>query len=144
MAVRLADTRYTSGNPWTLAARARRRHHRDHRLRDVDPDVPADLPPESRIRCLWVAFTGVAVLYSSTTVYFLAEVGNGLDDIGQGPFGFWFKFIGENVPFMVLPPLVLYSIYLQIDYLTRAPECDRKSRLNAREDRAAEPRISRP
>ena len=68
---------------------------------------------------LWVAFTGVAVIYSSTTVYFLAEVSNGFKDIGQGPFGFWFKFIAENSPFIVLPPLVLYATYLQIDYLTR-------------------------
>ena len=30
-----------------------------------------------------------------------------------------FKFIAENVPFIVLPPLVLYAIHLQIDYLTR-------------------------
>ena len=78
-----------------------------------------DLPAESRIRSLWVAFTGVAVLMSSTAVYFLAEVSTGFIDIGQGAFGLWFKFIGENIPFMILPPLVLYAIHLQIDYLTR-------------------------
>jgi hypothetical protein len=61
----------------------------------------------------------VAVIYSSTAVYFIAEVGSGFADIGQGAFGFWFKFIGENLPFIVLPPFVLYSIHLQIDYLTR-------------------------
>jgi hypothetical protein len=115
----LADTRYTSGNPWTLALE----------LVGVTTGITLfvmwtrmfrpSLPPESRIRCLWVAFAGVAVLYSSTTVYFLAEVSTGFKDIGQGPFGFWFKFIGENLPFIVLPPLVLYSIYLLIDYLTR-------------------------
>lgn len=115
----LADTRYTSGNPWTLALE----------LVGVTTGITLfvmwtrmfrqSLPPESRIRCLWVAFAGVAIIYSSTTVYFLAEVSTGFKDIGQGPFGFWFKFIGENLPFIVLPPLVLYSIYLQIDYLTR-------------------------
>jgi hypothetical protein len=115
----LADTRYTSGNPWTLALE----------LVGVTMGITLfvmwtrmfrpSLPPESRIRCLWIAFTGVAVIYSSTTAYFLAEVSNGFDDIGQGPFGFWFKFIGENLPFIILPPLVLYSIHLQIDYLTR-------------------------
>jgi hypothetical protein len=56
---------------------------------------------------------------SSTAVYYLSEVGAGLNDIGQGAFGFWFKFIGENIPFMVLPPVVLYAIHLQVDYLTR-------------------------
>jgi hypothetical protein len=66
-----------------------------------------------------VAFACCAVLMSSTAVYFLSEVGAGLNDIGQGAFGLWFKFVGENVPFVVLPPLVLYAIYLQIDYLTR-------------------------
>jgi hypothetical protein len=52
-------------------------------------------------------------------VYFLAEVGAGFTHIGQGAFGLGFKFIGENIPFIVLPPLVLYSIHLQIDFLTR-------------------------
>jgi hypothetical protein len=66
-----------------------------------------------------VAFAGIAVLISSTAVYFLSEVAAGLNDIGQGAFGLWFKFIAENIPFMVLPPLLLYAIHLQIDYLTR-------------------------
>ena len=78
-----------------------------------------DLSDDSRIRCLWGAFTGCAVLMSSTAVYFISEVGAGFDDIGQGAYGLWFKFIAENVPFIVLPPLVLYAIHLQIDYLTR-------------------------
>jgi hypothetical protein len=66
-----------------------------------------------------VAFVGVAMLTSSTGVYFLSEVRSGFGDIGQGTFGLWFKFIGENLPFIILPGLVLYAIYLQIDYLTR-------------------------
>lgn len=56
---------------------------------------------------------------SSTAVYFLAEVGAGFGNIGQEAFGLGFKFIGENIPFIVLPPLVLYSIHLPIDHLTR-------------------------
>lgn len=115
----LADTRYVSGNPWTFALE----------VVGVTTGVTLfvvwtrlirpDLALESRIRCLWVAFAGVAILMSSTAVYFLAEVGAGFSDIGQGAFGLGFKFIGENLPFIVLPPLVLYSIYLQVDYLTR-------------------------
>jgi hypothetical protein len=34
-------------------------------------------------------------------------VGAGFENIGQGPFGLGFKFIAENIPFIVLPPLVL-------------------------------------
>jgi hypothetical protein len=56
---------------------------------------------------------------SSTAVYFISEVGAGFKDIGQGAFGLWFKFIGENIPFIVLPAMVLYAIHIQIDYLTR-------------------------
>jgi hypothetical protein len=115
----LADTRYTSGNHWTFALEV------VGVLTGITVFVAwtrlirRTLPIESRIRCLWVAFAGVAVIYSSTAVYFIAEVGSGFADIGQGAFGFWFKFIGENLPFIVLPPFVLYSIHLQIDYLTR-------------------------
>jgi hypothetical protein len=115
----LTDTRYTSGNPWTLGLE----------IVGVTTGVLVfvmwmrlvrpDLAVESRIRCLWIAFAGCAVLMSSTAVYFLSEVAAGFSDIGQGGFGLWFKFIGENVPFIVLPPLVLYSIHLQIDFLTR-------------------------
>ena len=102
-----------------IRPRDRRRRHRCRHVPGVDPIDPADLPAESRIRCLWLSFAGVAMLMSSTSVYFLSEVGSGFADIGQGAFGLWFKFIGENVPFIVLPAVVLYSIYLQIDYLTR-------------------------
>lgn len=115
----LADTRYVSGNPWVFALE----------IVGVGTGVTvfvmwtrlirSSLSPESRIRCLWVVFAGIAVLMSSTAVYFISEVGSGFSDIGQGSYGFWFKFIGENVPFIVLPPLVLYATYLQIDYLTR-------------------------
>jgi hypothetical protein len=115
----LADTRYTSGNPWTFGLEVvgviTGVTVFSVWIRLIRPDLAA----ESRIRCLWLAFAGVAVLMSSTAVYFLAEVGAGFTDIGQGGFGLWFKFIGENIPFIVLPPLVLYAIYLQIDYLTR-------------------------
>lgn len=120
----LADTRYVSGNPWIFA------------LEIVGVCTGATvfvmwtrlirptLPTESRIRCLWVAFAGCAVLMSSTAVYFLAEVGAGFANIGQGAYGLGFKFIAENIPFIVLPPLVLYAIHLQIDYLTRRAGVD--------------------
>jgi hypothetical protein len=52
-------------------------------------------------------------------VYFLSEMRAGFGDVGQGAFGFWFKFVAENVTFAVLPFFVLYAIYLQVDYLTR-------------------------
>jgi len=115
----LADTRYVSGNPWIFALE----------VVGVTTGVVVflmwtrlikpELSQESRIRCLWVAFAGCSVLMASTAVYFLAEVGAGFADIGQGAYGIGFKFIAENVPFIVLPPLVLYAIHLQIDYLTR-------------------------
>ena len=47
------------------------------------------------------------------------KVRAGFSDVGQGAFGFWFKFVAENVPFAILPFFVLYAIYLQVDYLTR-------------------------
>ena len=113
----LADTRYTSGNPWTFGLEVV--GVTTGAIVITTRLIRADLPTESRIRSLWVAFAGIAVLMSSTAVYFLSEVGAGFNDIGQGTFGLWFKFIGENIPFIVLPPLVLYAIHLQIDYLTR-------------------------
>ena len=115
----LADTRYTSGNDWIFG------------LELVGVAVGAtlfivwtrllraDLPTESRIRCLWLAFAGCAMLISSTGVYFLSEVRAGFGDIGQGGFGLWFKFIAENVPFMILPFFALIAMHRQIDHLTR-------------------------
>jgi hypothetical protein len=115
----LADTRYVSGNPWTFGLEVVGVTTGIVVIATWSRLVRRDLPSESRIRCLWVAFACCAVLMSSTAVYYLSEVGAGLNDIGQGAFGFWFKFIGENIPFMVLPPVVLYAIHLQVDYLTR-------------------------
>jgi hypothetical protein len=78
-----------------------------------------DLPDESRIRCLWLSFLGIAALLTGTVAYYVAEIRAGFSDIGQGAFGLWFKFVGENVPYMILPAFALYAIYLQINYLTR-------------------------
>jgi hypothetical protein len=115
----LADTRYVSGNPWTLALEVVGVLTGTTVFVMWTRLIRRDLPSESRIRSLWIAFAGCAVLMSSTAVYFLAEVATGFTDIGQGAFGLGFKFIAENIPFIVLPPVVLYSIHLQIDYLTR-------------------------
>jgi hypothetical protein len=115
----LADTRYASGNPWTFALEVVGVTTGIVVITMWTRLVRESLPVEKRIRSLWVAFAGIAVLMSSTAVYFISEVGAGFKDIGQGAFGLWFKFIGENIPFIVLPAMVLYAIHLQIDYLTR-------------------------
>ena len=78
-----------------------------------------DLPDESRIRCLWLSFFSIAVLDAGTTTYYIAEIRAGFTDIGQGAYGLWGKFIGENVPYLILPYLVLYAIYYLTDHLTR-------------------------
>lgn len=75
-----------------------------------------DLPDESRIKSLWLVCT---VLLTGTVVYYVSEIRAGLHDIGQDGYGLWFKLVGENVPYMILPVFVLYAVYLQVDYLTR-------------------------
>ena len=49
---------------------------------------------------------------------------SGFHDIGQGAFGLWFKFVGENVPYLILPYFVLYAIYYLVDHLTRQAALD--------------------
>ena len=115
----LADTRYVSGNPWILALEIVGVLTGTMVFVMWTRLVRTTLSDEARIRCLWFAFVGCAILMSSTAIYFLAEVGAGFENIGQGAYGLGFKFIAENVPFIVLPPLVLYAIHLQIDHLTR-------------------------
>jgi hypothetical protein len=115
----LADTRYVSGNPWVFGLEILGVTIGVIVIVTWSRLIRRDLPAQSRIKCLWVAFACTTSLTTSTAIYFLSEVGAGLNDIGQGAFGFWFKFIGEQIPFIFLPPLALYSIYLQVDYLTR-------------------------
>jgi hypothetical protein len=74
---------------------------------------------EQRLRSLWLAFGGIAVQLATTLVYFISEVRTGFADIGQGWYGLAFKFIFINLPFLVVPPFVLYAIYQQADFLTR-------------------------
>ncbi|MCV7423164.1 emopamil-binding protein [Mycobacterium yunnanensis] len=121
----LADTRYVSGNPWIFALEVVGVLTGIMVFVMWTQLIRTHLATESRLRCLWFTFTGVAILMSSTAVYFISEVGAGFGDIGQGGYGLGFKFIAENVPFIVLPPLVLYATHLQIDYLTRAAARDR-------------------
>jgi hypothetical protein len=78
-----------------------------------------DLPDESRIKSLWLVFVGITELLTGTVVYYVTEIRAGFNDIAEGAYGLWFKFVGENVPYMILPVFVLYAVYLQVDYLTR-------------------------
>jgi hypothetical protein len=78
-----------------------------------------ETPDEARIRALWLAFAGISILFATTTVYFVSEVRTGFADIGQGWYGLAFKFIFINLPFLMVPPFVLFAIYRQVDYLTR-------------------------
>jgi hypothetical protein len=115
----LADARYTNGNNWIWGLEFMGVLVGVALFAVWTRLIRRDLTPQSRIRCLWLAFAGTAMLISSTGVYYMTEVRSGFADLGQGAFGLWFKFVGENVPFMILPFLVLYAIYLQVDYLTR-------------------------
>jgi hypothetical protein len=115
----LADTRYSNSNNWIFGLefgavlvglmlavvwlRLLRR----------------DLPDESRIKCLWLTFFGITVLTAGTMVYYVSEIRSGFADIAQGGYGLWWKFVAENVPYMILPFFVLYAAYYQVDYLTR-------------------------
>jgi hypothetical protein len=115
----LADTRYRSDDPWIFGLE----------FAEVLVGVVLtiawlrllrkDLPDESRIKSLWLVFFGITVLLAGTVVYYVTEIRAGFGDIGQGAYGLWFKLVGENVPYMVLPVFVLYAVYLQVDYLTR-------------------------
>jgi hypothetical protein len=91
-----------------------------------------DLPDESRIKSLWLTFFGVTVLLAGTVIYYVAEIRAGFSDIGQGAYGLWFKFIGENIPYIILPVFVLYAVYVQLDYLTRRAGAAAASAASAR------------
>ncbi len=79
-----------------------------------------DLPDEGRIRYLWVAFAAIAMLLACSIVYFFSEARTGFANIGQGLwYGVGFKFIFMNIAVITFPPVVLYAIYRQADFLTR-------------------------
>jgi hypothetical protein len=115
----LTDTRYRSDDPWIFGLEFAAV------LVGIVLTIAwlrllrKDLPDESRIKSLWQIFFGITVLLTGTVVYYVTEIRAGFSDIGQGAYGLWFKFVGENVPYMILPVFVLYAVYLQIDYLTR-------------------------
>ena len=81
--------------------------------------IRTDISDEMRIRSLWLGLVGCAMLFATTLTYFVSEVRAGFADIGQGLYGLLFKFIGMNIASIVFPAVVLYAIYLQVDYLTR-------------------------
>jgi hypothetical protein len=115
----LADTRYRSNDPWIFGLEFAAV------LVGIMLTIAwlrllrKDLPDESRIKSLWLVFFGIAVLLAGTTVYYVTEIRAGFNDIGQGAYGLWFKLVGENVPYIILPVFVLYAVYLQVDHLTR-------------------------
>jgi hypothetical protein len=115
----LTDTRYVSSNSWifglefwavtvgiifTITCRQLLRK---------------DLSDHSRLKWLWLAFFGTASLCGTVTAYYASEFRAGFANIGQGAYGLWFKFIGENIFYFVLPYLALYAMHLQINYLNK-------------------------
>ena len=134
----LADTRYRSDDPWIFGLE----------FAAVPVGIMLtiawlrllrkDLPDESRIKNLWLTFFGVSVLITGTVVYYASEIRAGFHDVGQGAYGLWFKLVGENVPYMILPAFVLFAVYRQIDYLTRrAGAADAANAVRAGTDSAA-------
>jgi hypothetical protein len=115
----LADTRYANGNPWIFGLEIVSVISGALLFAVWTRLLRPDLSTDSRLRCLWLAFAGCAALMTTTAVYVISEAGVGFADIGQGAFGVWFKFLAEILPFIVLPPVVLYAIHLQIDYVAR-------------------------
>lgn len=115
----LADTRYSNNNNWIFGLEFGAVLVGLLLLVVWLRLLRKDLPDESRIKCLWLTFFGITVLLAGTMVYYVSEIRSGFGDIEQGAYGLWFKFVGENVPYMILPFFVLYAVYLQVDYLTR-------------------------
>lgn len=115
----LADTRYRSDDPWIFGLEFAAVLVGIVLVIAWLRLLRKDLPDESRIKSLWLVFVGITELLTGTVVYYVTEIRAGFNDIGQGAYGLWFKFVGENVPYMILPVFVLYAVYLQVDYLTR-------------------------
>jgi hypothetical protein len=115
----LADTRYRSDDPWIFGLEFGAVLVGIMLVIVWLRLLRKDLPDESRIKSLWLMFFGITELLTGTVVYYMSEIRAGFDDIGQGAYGLWFKLVGENVPYMILPVFVLYAVYLQVDYLTR-------------------------
>jgi len=80
--------------------------------------VRVDLEDSARIRALWIAFAGITVLTFNTLLYFVSELRDRLRDIGQGSYGV-VKFVGLNVPYLIVPPLVMLAIVCQVNYLNQ-------------------------
>lgn len=130
-----ADTRYWGDNPYIFATEFVAISAGAAVMIAWVRLIRSSTSDETRIKSLWVAFLGVTALLSCTLIYYISEVKNGFAAIGQG---FWYgvayKFFLYNGAFIIFPGLVLFAIYLQVDYLTR-----RSARREALES-VAEPR----
>jgi hypothetical protein len=78
-----------------------------------------NLSDRDRIKWLWFALLGTASSLGTAAAYVVSEFRSGFSDLGQGAFGLWFKFVGENIFYFIFPYFALYAMYLQIDRLTR-------------------------
>lgn len=114
-----ADQRYTSDNPWmfglelwsVLAGLAMAVAW--YQLLKVD------LPDRLRLRYMWLGLLGVTSLLGTAATYLASEVRVGFDDIGQGAYGLWFKFIFENVFYFGMPYAAIVAMIYVITQLIR-------------------------
>jgi hypothetical protein len=78
--------------------------------------IRVDLSDHARVKALFVAGGGLAVLTSNTLLYFASTARDGFDAIGQGDYGM-VKLIALNGPYLIAPVFVLIAIGRQIDHL---------------------------
>ncbi|GAB3760823.1 hypothetical protein FB382_003199 [Nocardioides ginsengisegetis] len=85
--------------------------------------IRVDLTDRARVKALFMAGAGLAVLTSNTLFYFASLARDGFDAIGQGDYGM-VKMIALNVPYLIVPVFVLIAIGRQIDWLYQRAAAD--------------------
>ncbi|MFA5122471.1 hypothetical protein [Zavarzinia sp.] len=93
---------------------------------------------QDKIKACWMALIiGVGLTYM-TGVFFVAEWHVGWVHIQQGGLGFWLKFVGLNVPWIVAPAIAIPAAMLELAHLYRVQGFEAAMRAGAG-DQAARP-----
>lgn len=114
-----ADQRYTSDNPWIFGLEFWSVIAGLVMAVAWSQLLRVDLPDRLRLRYMWLALLGVTSLLGTATAYISSEVRAGFDDIGQGAYGLWFKFVFENVFYFVMPYAAVAAMIYVITQLIR-------------------------
>ena len=113
-----ADTRYITSNPTIAGVEFMAGFAGPFELYGWYLYVYGDTRAKKIAGCWWALLLGLGLTWA-TGIFFVAEWHVGWENIQQGAMGFWLKFVGLNLPWLIAPIVTIPAAIYELAHLYR-------------------------